>query len=89
MFLLDDILFSPVKGLMAIGRHVQETARQSVEDQERAIVAELTELYRLLESGRIGDDEFNTREAGLLDRLEKAHEALGQTTEDVEREEQG
>jgi len=77
MFLLDDILFSPVKGLMAIGRHIQETARQDIEAQEKAIVAELTELYRLVESGQIGDEEFNTRESGLLDRLEGVQEALG------------
>lgn len=77
MFLLDDILFSPMKGLMAIGRHIQETARQDIEAQEKAIVAELTELYRLVESGQIGDEEFNARESGLLDRLERAQEALG------------
>jgi len=83
MFLLDDLLFSPVKGLMAIGRHIQETAQQAVEDQEKAIVAELTELYRLLESGQIGDDEFNARESDLLDRLEEAHGAIeSPTTED-------
>jgi len=87
MFLVDDLLFSPVKGLMAIGRHIQETARQSYEDQEKAIVAELTELYRLLESGRIGDDEFNARETDLLDRLEETHEALGSATAEEEGDE--
>jgi len=76
MFLLDDLLLSPVRGLMAIGRHIQETARQTVEDQEKTILAELAELYRLLESGQIGDDEFNARETDLLDRLEETHEAL-------------
>lgn len=85
MFLLDDILISPVKGLMAIGRHIQETARQDLEAQEKAIVAELTGLYRLVESGQIGDDEFNTREASLLDRLEKAQEALGPATAEEEK----
>jgi len=87
MFLLDDLLFSPMKGLMAIGRHIQETARQDIEAQEKAIVAELTELYRLVESGQIGDEDFNARESDLLDRLEGAQEALGSGAAEGEEDE--
>jgi hypothetical protein len=84
MFLLDDILFAPMKGLMAIGRHIQNTAQEQLEDQEKAIIAELTEIYRMLESGQISDEEFNTREADLLDRLEKTEEAQGSKTAEEE-----
>ena len=70
MFLLDDILLSPVKALMAIGRHVQERAQKDLEEQEKDILASLTELHQMLESGAIGDEDFNTRESSLLDQLE-------------------
>jgi hypothetical protein len=74
MFLLDDLVLAPMKAVMAIGRHVRNAAHEQLEDREKAIVAELAELYRQLESGQIGDEEFNPREAELLDRLEKAQE---------------
>ena len=76
MFLIDDILLSPMKGLVAICRNIRETAQQELEDQERAIVAELSELHRLLESGQIGDEEFDGRETDLLDRLEQVQKIL-------------
>jgi hypothetical protein len=76
MFFIDDILLSPMKGLVAICRNIRETAQQELDDQERAIVADLSELHRLLESGQIGDDEFNGRETDLLDRLEEVQKIL-------------
>jgi len=76
MFLIDDLLLSPMKGLAAICRHVQEAAQQELEDQERTIVAELSELHRLLDSDQIGDEEFNGRETALLDRLEEVQKIL-------------
>ena len=81
MFLLDDILLAPVKGVVAICRTVQKAAREDMEAQEKAILAALTELYQEVEAHRIGDDEFNTRESGLLDRLEGLQSARGQEAE--------
>jgi hypothetical protein len=76
MFLLDDILLSPVKALMAIGRHIQETAGKNLEDQEKAILNDLSELHQLLESGAVSDTEFDTRETVLLDRLDMIQRVL-------------
>jgi hypothetical protein len=76
MFFIDDLLLSPMKGLVAICRNIRDTAQQELEDQEQAIFAELSELHRLLESGRIGDEEFDGRETDLLDRLEEVQKIL-------------
>jgi len=70
MFLLDDILLSPIKGLVAICQKVHEAAQEDLADQEKAILGALTELHHQLEAGQIDDGEFDTRECGLLDRLE-------------------
>jgi hypothetical protein len=85
MFLLDDILLAPFKGLAAVCRKVRDAAQEDLEAEEKAILATLAELYHEVETGRIGDDEFNTRESGLLDRLEELQSARGKDTvaEDV------
>ncbi len=70
MFLLDDILLSPVKAIMAIGRQVQEAAQKELEDQEKVILRDLAELHQTLEAGAITDEDFNARETVLLDRLD-------------------
>jgi hypothetical protein len=81
MFLLDDILLAPFKGLAAVCRKVRDAAQEDLEAQEKAILATLAELYHEVETGRISDDEFNTRESGLLDRLEGLQNARGKDTE--------
>ena len=75
MFLLDDILLAPLKGLAAVCQKVQQAAEEELEGQEKAITGSLAELYQLLETHQIGDEEFNTRENDLLDRLEAARNA--------------
>jgi hypothetical protein len=69
---LDDILLAPLKGVAAICRTVQKAARADLEAQEKAILATLSELYQQIEAHQISDEEFNTRESELLDRLETA-----------------
>jgi hypothetical protein len=75
MFLLDDILLSPLKGLAMICRKVHEAAQEDLEKQEKDIMAALAELHHLMDAGQIGDEDFNVRESSLLDRLEACQEA--------------
>jgi hypothetical protein len=75
MFLLDDILLAPIKGLAMICRKVHETAQEDLEKQEKDILAALAELHQLMDMGQIGDEDFNVRESDLLDRLEACQEA--------------
>jgi len=76
MFLVDDILFAPLKGLAAVCRHVQDAARQELDDQKRAAVVALSELHQRLELGQIDEEEFDIREAGLLERIEGIERTL-------------
>jgi hypothetical protein len=75
MFLLDDILLSPLKGLAMICRKVHEAAQEDLEKQEKEALAALAELHHLMDAGRIGDADFNVRESDLLDRLEACQAA--------------
>ena len=69
-FLLDDILFSPVKFLHFIAKSVHEEAMKELLDED-GVRKELRELYRLLESGKISEPEFEKREKNLVHRLEQ------------------
>lgn len=82
MLILDDILLAPIRGLFAIARQVAAAVEQEREGEEESIKAELRELYMRLETGQIGEDDFDTREAELLDRLD----ALAAASDEAEAE---
>ena len=81
MFLLDDILLSPVKGLAAICRKVEEAARQDLENQEKGAMSALGELHRRLETGQIDEKEFDLEETRLLERIEALSQTLHRDNE--------
>ena len=70
MFLVDDILLAPLKGVSAICRQIQEAARQELNGQRQATMTTLTELHKRLESGQIDERQFDIEEAKLLKQLE-------------------
>lgn len=69
-FLLDDIFLSPVKLVHFIAKNVYEGAMKEFLDEEGAR-KELRQLYRLFESSKISEAEFEMREKNLVDRLEQ------------------
>ena len=73
MFLIDDILLSPAKGLFYIFKQIHKAAEEDFLDEEN-ITAELSELYMMLETGKITEEEFDKRESELLNRLEQIEE---------------
>lgn len=73
MFLIDDILLAPGRALLFIFKKIHETAEDELFD-EGPITAQLTELYMMLETGKITEQEFNERETELLDRLDAIRE---------------
>lgn len=75
MFLLDDILLAPIKGLATVCQKVHEAAQEELEEQEKAILATLADLHHELDAGQLGDEDFNVREGQLLDRLEACQAA--------------
>ncbi len=52
MFLLDDLLLAPIKGLAAVCQKVHEAAEEDLEAQEKAVLADLAELHHLLAVAR-------------------------------------
>jgi len=74
MLILDDILFFPIKGLFWIFREIHNAAQEDLVNEAEAITAQLSELYMMLETGRISEAEFDLREKELLDRLDELEE---------------
>jgi len=70
MFIVDDLLMAPMKGLVWICEQIQEAAEQEQAGEADNITIELQKLYRSLESGSITEQEFEQRESKLLDRLD-------------------
>ena len=71
MFIIDDLLASPVRGLMFVLRKINDAVQQERDAQKKATMTELTALHRELDEGKITEDEFDTREHTLLSRLDK------------------
>jgi len=69
-FLLDDILFAPIKAIQSLAKTVHEQATEELLDEDR-VRRELRELYMSLETGRVTEEEFEARESRLVERLEE------------------
>lgn len=70
MLLLDDILLSPAKGVMWLFREIHNQAEAEQSGEVDRLRDALTDLYRMLETGVVAEEEFERREARLLSRLE-------------------
>ncbi|MFW6158531.1 MAG: gas vesicle protein GvpG [Planctomycetota bacterium] len=81
MLVADDILFFPFRGLLFVFKELHHAVQQEKVDEADRIRSELSELYMMLDTGRIDEDEFDAREEELLDRLE-AIEAEGRSPDD-------
>lgn len=71
MFLVDDLLMSPLKGVLWVFREIHDAAQQELAGESEAITAALSELYMKLETGQISEAEFDAQEKVLLDRLDR------------------
>ena len=71
MFLIDDVMMSPFKGFMFLAREVANAVEQEQENRRDSLMTELTELHRLFEKGDISDEDFDAREAAILDLLDQ------------------
>lgn len=74
MLLIDDIVLAPYRGLMWSLRKIREQAAAELNGESERIRDTLAGLYRELEAGAITEEEFERREAILLDRLEALEE---------------
>ena len=78
MFLIDDILLAPLKGVIWIGEKLNELVEKEFSDEGR-IKEKLMELQLHYELDEISDEGYNTQEKELLDRLD----AIRKTKEEV------
>ena len=88
MLLVDDILFSPIKGINWIFKKIHELAEEELSGEADRIRESLTELYMQLETGEISEEEFEQQEALLLDRLDALDEEDDLIGEDNNKEDE-
>ncbi len=74
MFLIDDILLAPLKGLIWLGEKIKDIAEQEVSDEGR-IKKNLMELQLKFELDQISEEEYNRQKKELLARLDAIRKA--------------
>ncbi len=74
MFLIDDILLAPLKGVIWIGERLNEIAEKEFSDEGR-IKEKLMELQLKFEMDEISEEEYNRQEKELLERLNAIRKA--------------
>ena len=87
MLIVDDILLFPARSIFWLFREICNATRQEIADEAEAITHELSELYMMLETGKINESEFDAREKDLLDRLDKIEDRETRI-EDKDREQE-
>ena len=87
MFLVDDILMAPARGLFWVFKEIHRAAEEEQANEADAITAKLSELYMMLETGQMTEAEFDAAEKGLLDRLDAIKERADDGPEDEDDEE--
>ncbi len=73
MFLIDDILLAPLKGIIFIGKKINEVIEKEMSD-EGAIKERLMALQLKFEMDEIDEEEYDKREDELLKLLENIRE---------------
>lgn len=73
MFLIDDILLAPLKGMLFLANKINEVIEKENSD-EGAIKEKLMALQLKFEMDEIDEEEYDRREDELLKLLEKIRE---------------
>ena len=68
MFLIDDILFFPIKSIIWLGKKLNDMAERELTD-EGLIKEKLMELQLQFELDEIDEKEYNEQEKVLLEKL--------------------
>lgn len=74
MFIVDDILLAPIKGILWISNKIHQLAEEELEDTEEKIKRELLDLQMLFETDQISEGEYQKGESDILERLETLKE---------------
>lgn len=71
MFLLDNILLAPAKGLLFIFKEIHKQAEEELRDSPEKLKKELYNLQTQLDSGQISEKEYMAMEEKILERWNK------------------
>jgi len=74
MFLIDDIFLAPLKGVVWLGKKINEVVEKEVSDEGR-IKEKLMELQLQFELDEISEEEYKRQEKKLLARLDAIRKA--------------
>jgi Gas vesicle protein G len=74
MLIIDKLLLSPIFATVWAARQIQKAIEQERVMEPELITAQLSELYMMLETGGITEQEFEAKEKELLDRLDEIQE---------------
>jgi len=74
VFLIDDLLLLPVKGLFGIFKRIHEMAERELSDEE-FIQERLMELHLKFELDEISEEEYTKQEKELMGRLDAIRKA--------------
>lgn len=70
MFVIDDILLAPIKGIVWIGKKIEEVAKRETSDKSK-IQEQLLELQIRLELEEMTEAEYEKEETKLLKELNR------------------
>lgn len=70
MFLIDDILLSPLKGVVWLAKELRAKAKEKMEDTPEKLKRKLLDAQMALEAGQITEEEYQEKEKDILERLE-------------------
>ena len=75
MFLIDDILLAPLKGVIWLAEQIKEVADRELLDDEDKIKEKLMESQFKFELDQITEEEYKKQEKELLERLDAIRKA--------------
>lgn len=82
MFILDDILLAPIKGIIWLAEMIKEQAEKEFLDESK-VQEELLNLQLQLDEGKITEEEYKKQEQKLLERLEEIRKYKEEKTKGV------
>lgn len=82
MFILDDILLAPIKGIIWLAEMIKEQAEKEFLDESK-VQEELLNLQLQLDESKITEEEYKKQEQKLLERLEEIRKYKEEKTKGV------
>ena len=88
MFLVDDLLLAPAKGVLWIFEEIHNAAKEELANEPEDISQQLRNLYMQLETSAISEQQFDSQEKVLLDRLDEIDAASDRNSDEEETEDE-